>query len=285
MSLVTYWRTRTLLASGGILACVLAATAFAAMGLPAAGSLSPSLFTQPSPVLSIVLVAVLLVVSAGLGTAIGGRIRPDSGMLAAACALVAVSWSTGSVRHLIFTLPPGSSPMALMAMEAAVLMGLMGAVQWGLIYLVRLGYVKDDGHRDGVASPAARTGELALAGLCTAAVFVLLAFFFLPTDAKKQAIFGVGFAAALATIVVHFFVVPQAPSWPFWAGVMAGGIAAYGYAQFTSVSSGPIAMGWVELAPARAAPLDLAGSGVAGSLIGYWYSRKWKRPQPETEGA
>ncbi|MFN4242425.1 MAG: hypothetical protein ACK4PI_04220 [Tepidisphaerales bacterium] len=285
MSLVTYWRTRTLLLAGGVVSCALAATLFAALGLPAPGSPSPVLLTQPSPAVLLGLVAVLLAVSATVGTLIGGRIRPDAGLLAAAMALVAVSWSTGGVRHLIFALPPDRNPFLWMAVETVVLAVLMGAVQVALHGLVARGVLLDDGQRDGVPSPSATAGENVLALLCTAGAFVLLAFFFLPTDLKKQALFGVGFAAAFAAIAVHYIIAPRAASWPFWCGILLGGLAVYLYAASGFRPGGAVSIGYIELAPARAAPIDLAGAGVAGALIGYWYSRRWKRPTPEHEPA
>lgn len=285
MSLITYWRTRSLLLGSGAAACALAATVFAAIGLPATSSPSPVLLTQPSPVQLWVLVALLLGVSAAIGTLIGGRIRPDAGLFAAACGLVAVSWSTGSVRHLLFSLPPGDRPFVWMAVETGLLAGLMGGVQLALLGLVRRGVLLDDGQRDGVPAPSSSAGENVLALLCTAGAYVLLAFFFLPTDQKKQAIFGVGFAAGFASLVVHYVIVPRTPGWPLWVGTMLGGLGMYVYAGATLQPEGYLATGFVELAPARAAPLDLAGAGVAGSLIGYWYARRWRRPAAEHDHA
>lgn len=271
-----------MLLAGGALACGLAYTAGGALGLPAVGTRAGSLLAQPSPAWAIVVAAGLMVVSCALGTLVGGRIRPDAGIFAAAFGLVAVSWHSGTMRDVLFAAGSNSNPFLMLALETAILGCVLGVCQYVLLRMVKSELLAPDDARDGVPGPSATTGEMVLAGLCTAAATALLAWFFLPTDGKQQAIFGLGLAAFLATAGVHYLIAPQTPLWPHWVGVILAGVAVFAYA---SSSPGVVAIGFVAVPPARALPIDFAGAGVVGATGAYWYSRRWKRPMPdEMEG-
>lgn len=280
MSLVTYWRTRLTLLSGGAVACVLAATAGAAFGLPAVGSRAGSLLAQPSPVVAIVLTAAVIFISCLLGTLLGGRIRPDAGLFAAAFSLVALSWQSGRMRDVLFTFGPATNPFPYLALELVILAALMGLCQFAILLLVGRGIVAPDDARDGVPPPSSTTGEIVLAFLCTAGATAILAWFLIPTDGKQQAVIGIGLAAFIATAAVHFIISPTTPLWPHWLGVVAAGIAMYGYAYS---DPGVLSTGVIDVPPARALPLDFAGAGIVGATGAYWYARHWKRPIPDDE--
>jgi hypothetical protein len=279
MSLVTYWRTRLVLLSGGAVACILATVSGNVLGLPAVGSPAGSLLAQPSPAGAMLLTAGLIVVSCLLGTLIGSRIRPDAGIFAAGFALIALSWHSGTMREVLFAAQPAANPFLMLAVELAVLGSVFGLCQFVLLKLVASGRIAPDDHRDGVPGPSATSGDAVLAVVCTAAATVLLAWFLLPTDGKQQAIYGLGTAAFLATAGVHFFISPKTPVWPHWLGVILGGIAIYCY---TYTNPGIMAIGSVAIPPARALPIDYAGTGIVGATGAYWYARIWKRVEPET---
>lgn len=273
MSLVNYWRTRGLLILGAA-GCWGVGTAVTKYHLvPSLGEHQASLLLQPSPVISIAVVIAAVLVGSLIGIVVAGRVRPGAGVFCPAFVLIAISWHSGSIRDVLFVAPVPGTYLRLAA-ECALLAGVLGACQLLVSFATRAGLLAPDQARDGIDAPHASIGESALATLLTAAAYVLLCWFLLPTDLKTQAIVGCAVAGFVAAAAVHHLILPNVPGTPFWAGVMLGAVVTF---AFASTTPGIPAIGAPEVPPTRALPIDHAGAGLAAAVLGYWYSRRWKR--------
>lgn len=284
MSLVTYWKTRTLLGAGAAVGMALGGSVVSGLGFPAAGINAPALSVQPGAVMGVLLLTVSMVVATVLGCVVGGRVRQDAGLFAAAFVLVGVSWWGGGIREA-FVERPDVSLYTPLAVETAALGLLVGLCQLLVLLKRRAGLLAGDEHRDGIAAPTAALPQVVLALLLTSVVYALLASLLVASEAKHQALVGVAVAGFLASAGVHFLVAPTAPAWAFWPAPVLAGVAAYLVAG--NAYPGVPGTATVTLPLARPLPVDHAGAAVAASLLGYWYSRKWKRegldPTPDTE--
>ena len=80
---------------------------------------------------------------------------------------------------------------------------------------------------------------------------------------------------------------PTRPSVWFWIGPSLVGIIGYLFAYSAATDSqwliGVAEPSLGEASLAYALPLDYAGAGTAGSLIGYWMSRRWQEHREAAE--
>jgi hypothetical protein len=106
-----------------------------------------------------------------------------------------------------------------------------------------------------------------------ALVLIILMMLFARTDAKKQIIPVIGAGSFIATLLAYHFSPTRGGVW-YWAGPLVVGVVGYGYAF---VSPGAWFLGIPPQSLASAIPLDYAGPGVAGAIVGYWTSRRWQR--------
>lgn len=283
MGLIHYWTTRGLVIVGAVLAMVVGWAVVRVAGVPAAGVVHGSLVLQPNPAVAIGVTAVAVVLAGVVGLAVAGRVRAGAAVFCGVFVLVAISVHTQGLRAVLFAAPTAGTYVRL-AVETAVLGGVIAACHALGAMAVRRGLVKSDEEQDGFGRddvlPPAGVGETVLAVLLTAAVYVLVAWFMLPTDLKQQALLGCAVAGFGATAIVHYFVMPRAPAWGFWAGVLLGAAGAFAYA---STVPGVPAVGEVAIPPARALPIDHASAGVAAAMAGYWYSRKWRQADVEAQ--
>jgi hypothetical protein len=124
------------------------------------------------------------------------------------------------------------------------------------------------------------TGSLPITLLAQFVVTGALLLLLCPTDAKKQVLVGV-FVACFGGAAVAENVVPdrQAATW-FWVSPLAIGVLGYLLAFMnggdftTGAATGMLAN------LAHPVPLDYAGAGVAGTLLGYWSGAE--RPELKT---
>jgi hypothetical protein len=284
MSLVTYWKTRSLLGAGAGVGLVLGGWVVAGLGFPAPGVNAPALAVQPGVGMGVVVLVASMAVATVLGCLVGGRVRQDAGVFAAVFVLVGASWWGGSIREAFIERPDVALYTSL-AIETVALGLAVGLCQLLVLLKRRAGLIAGDERRDGIDAPSAAVPQIALALLLTAVVYTLLASVLVAWETKHQALVGVAVAGFVATAGVHYLVAPTAPAWAFWPATVVAGAAAYVAAG--NAYPGVPATASVALPMARPLPIDHAGAAVAASLLGYWYSRKWKRegldPTPDTQ--
>jgi hypothetical protein len=104
------------------------------------------------------------------------------------------------------------------------------------------------------------------------------------SDQKPQTLAAVAIAAYVASLAAHQFVPIQPSGW-FLAGPLVVGLIGYIAQYFNAGNWWMIGdpMGYFS-ALARPLPLDYASLGVAGTLLGYWTSLRWRQNAAPDEG-
>lgn len=254
------------------------------LGVPAHPGYEGSLLRQPTAggtATAVAAAAVLYLGVAAVVTLLARRQWVYTGLLAASAGLAAWSFRGGPVRFVL--LAPdnagvGAGAFYTLAAETLIL-GLIVGIGW----LVVLPRVAGDATADEPLIPRPPPGTLqaVLSQAAFVAVGVLL---LVPNGEKKQAAFGVLVACFIATAVAqHFYHDERVARW-FWAGPVIVGVVGYLVNAF-----GPDATLAVETgrltgtfgALARPLPLDYAGAGMVGVLMGYWIGSE----HPETAKA
>jgi hypothetical protein len=209
-----------------------------------------------------------------IGTLIAGSIRFDAGLFSAAAGLLALSIAGGSIRGLMLT---AGSPALFMALAIETL--LLGAILlagWQLQWILhRNEWLKPDGIRDGVLDVPQPIVQKLLSLGVQVVVMTVAMLLLAQSDRQAQVIVAVGLSAFLGTLA-SYYVGPVQPSVWFWMGPIIVGTIGY---VLTYANPG----GWEIADPrgyfaalVRPLPLDYAGAGTLGALMGYWLSRRWQ---------
>jgi hypothetical protein len=275
-------RARVLLIASCVACLVLCFEGGKVFAIPLCPHCDMSLLLGDSPLSSLLVVWMLLLVGVGLGTLIAGSIRPDAGLFAATTGLAALSVRGGSVGDVLRQASGNmrnATPFLCLGLEL-LLLGLMIALAWAALrWLVRSGRLKDDSARDGLPSDDNSLGQrfcaLATQILVTAAIVMFLCV----TDAKQQALASIFIASFIGAVAAHSFFAAEPSIW-CWAGPLMVGLIGYVWAY---ASPGNWQIGKVAVPLARALPLDWASAGPAGAILGYWMSRRWQRATHEEE--
>jgi hypothetical protein len=280
--LTPYQRARMLLMSAAV-ACFCAFWwAGVLVRLPVHPGYEASLLQQPSAVVAILVVGIVLAAAVAVGTALAGMIRYDAGLFAAAIGLAALSLRGGSSQYAIFWgLAHDSGPelFLVLAAETLLLGAMVGICAYVLDRLYRGGRLKDRESLlpPGVEAPAVGDlSNLALATLVTAIGVLLLA----RGEDKQQALAAVGIAAFAGSATAETFLPMTRRTW-CWAPPMVVAVAGYALAWFDPYGMQIGNLQGTFAALARPLPLDYAGGGTAGAILGCWMGRHWAR-QRET---
>ncbi len=256
----------------GIATCA-AIFVFISKGLrvPTYAGYGGSILNEPGALGNLLLIGLGLVVCVLVGTLISGTIRFDAGLVCAAAGMGALSLRGGTAGDVLRAAAPADSPFVLvwMAVELAVLFALVG-LAWGVLWLLhRQGWLASDEFRDGVEDQVQPIAvKLAAMGMQVGAMLMLLLLLG-QTDAKFQALLGVGVSAFLAAWLASF-VNPVSPSPWIWTGPLIVGVIGYVGSYFNPEGwkIGHVASALAPLA--RALPMDYATAGTAGAILGYW---------------
>jgi hypothetical protein len=109
-------------------------------------------------------------------------------------------------------------------------------------------------------------------------VMGLLEQLLIQSDLKAQALAGCGIAAFVGVLVAYMIFPLPSGIW-YWIGPTILAVFSYvaAYLSPDGLNVGEI-HGWAA-AMVRPTPLDYAGLGTAGALVGYWASRRWAQPE------
>ena len=271
------WQSRLFLLAICVGAFALFWWAGGALGLSREHGFNGSLLVSTGWAGNLLVTCVLVFTAVVLGTVIAGFVRPDAGLLAAALGLVALSVRGQPVYGVLHDADGRRGAFLLMALELALLYAFVGAAWWMLFALQRQGRLRPDAVRDGLADvdlpPNAGWGALTTHVLVTAVVVVLVA----QSEDKKQVLAAV----ALGSFAGAFFPYWQhgaRPSAWYWTGPLVVGLAGYVLAFMNPPLGADIGRpgypaGFLA-ALVRPLPLDYAGAGTAGALLGYWMRRR-----------
>jgi hypothetical protein len=275
-----YQRNRLLLLSAVALSCALFWLAGKAFGIPEHAGYENSLALQPTAMLDMLLTGLVLCVCAALSTAITSSVRFEAGLFAAAVGLAALSIRGGPMRYVIQEATAPRIYLA-MALELIVLFGFLGLAWMGLWFLNRRGRLADDATRDGLKDREYTTNDKLVALGTQVGTVMVLMLFFTRTDEKKQVLCAIFVSSFLATLLAYAMS-PVRPSAWYWVAPLVVGVFGYTAAYFkwrgapADTVHWRLGIGegfWAPLA--RPLPLDYASFGPAGTLIGYWMSRRW----------
>jgi hypothetical protein len=233
----------------------------------------------PWPGLLMTIILIPLLVTAG--SVVAGSIRRDAGLFIAGFSLMGLSLRGGAMRITIYN-ASGPAVLLLLALEVVILYGIIVASRLIVTPMHRMGLVVDDTVRDptikGDSSRSQKFMAVATSGL---GMIVVLAIFAVNDD-KHQAI-GAMFLAAAAGSFIGRAMYPVDDG--LWYLLACPIVAVLGYITGFASPSG-FNVGQLDglLSPlTRALPLDYAGAGLCGSILGYWIARRWQRPMEEDE--
>jgi hypothetical protein len=268
-------RDRVLLTIGSV-ACIFVFIWLAgAFGIPAHPRFQGSLLAQPSPVAALIVTLIGLIACVLLASVVASVVHFDAGLFCAAIGLLGLSARGGPLRYVLMY-SPGPYVFLTLCAELMLLFAFLG-IAWGVLWAMRgRGFVIDDVQRDGLHEEDEKPGHHLLATLMQAVTTAVLVLLLAQTDEKAQVIAAVGVASMLGTMAAHSLF-PVSPSAWYWVGPLAVGLIGYGFAYVNADGTWTIGQVSGHFAPlGRPLPLDYAGAGTAGSLLGYWTSRRWQ---------
>lgn len=255
------------------------------LGLPTEPGFDGSLLRQPggSAAVAIVVAAALIWVSAAAVTLVARRHWVYAGALAASAGLAAWSFRGGPIEPVLLSTNPSApgTGVFIVLLAEVISLGLLVGSAW-LLVLPRV--AGEPGET--LAKRLTPSAQIGKAVFCQAVLVAVAVSLLVPTAEKKQAVFGVLFACMIATgVAQHFFRDEAAARW-YWAGPILVGAAGYllnafGVGAQSAVETGHLSGSFAALA--RPLPLDYAGAGVVGALLGYWVGSD--HPVPHAEHA
>jgi hypothetical protein len=127
---------------------------------------------------------------------------------------------------------------------------------------------------------SATIGQIAQTVAAQVVITALVEMTFLQSDAPAQAICAVFLSGFLGALGAYLFNPVSGSQW-YWIGPGIVGVIGY-LLTFFSPSGLNIgeATGWTA-ALVRATPLQYAGAGTAGAILGFWCNRRWHQPEAE----
>lgn len=282
----SYQRARILLLSASCI-CFLLIWEFGRwFHLPIHRGFEDSLLQQPSWPVDILLLIVVLLICAAIGTVVAGMVRFNAGLVAACLGLCALSMRGGSSRQAIFwALAHNNVPGIFRQMVFETI--ILGLILSGIYLLCRKLYFSRT-IRDREGDPAAEASSdlssnlfpsLAVQTLVT----LLLVLFLTPSEAKNQVIASVFIASLAGSIIAHQLFPTPTSSWYFLPPLIVGALG-YALAYFNPDGAAIASLGGTFAPLARPLPLDYASAGPAAAIIGHWMSRRWQR-QKQQEAA
>jgi hypothetical protein len=270
-------RNRSLLTLSAIAGFALLWWLGSVFDIPQHRILGSSLLTQPSAgliVLSLIVTAAGVIVCTVLGMVLAGTVRFDVGLFAAAVGLVGL-YCRGGPGGVVLRAPgAGRGTFVAFGIELLLLyaMLLLGAAIQRLALARHV--LKADLSRDGFEEPDENLGQKITATVATMLAMVVGLSLLAQTDDKAQVLWAVGLSALGGAAIAHTLFPVRPNGWYLAAPLLIGAIG-YLVAFFypVGIDSGVLAGQFAPLA--RPLPLDYAGAGTAGALVGYWMSRKW----------
>lgn len=268
---------RTLLILTAVISFALFHWAGRAFDIPTYAGYAGSLVQDRSPVKALGVTAVMLMITIGIGTLLASRVHVEAGMFAGAVGLIALSCRAGPMEYVLMA-AKGSGVYLGMAVETLILLGFL-ILGWVLINrivaagLVSVEILPIDAEEDSLNQRLLACGAQMVAMI--PAMFLLS-----QNDDKFQAIAAVGLSAWLGTVGSYLLFPTRPGPWYFIGPCLIGAI---GYVLAAYSSGNEWQIGIPSSSLTRPLPLDYAGAGTVGSLIGYWMSRRWQFAREATE--
>jgi hypothetical protein len=264
-----YRRTQAVVSIVSVLCIVMFWEAAKWLGIPPVPKVDGSLLSQPQWPQAILATYVLILGAVVVGTVLAGWAWFFAGLFTMSAGLVTLAVRCGATHFVLFDAASrgqGRSIFIRLFVEQCLLFAGV-AVVW-IYFWRRFLAVLPKPQAEGEQEEHAFNwiGAVAAQVIATGSLVLLLS----PTDAKKQVLLSV-FAGSLLGSMLAEYLVPsrRAVIW-YWLGPFLVGAVGYAAAYFHAVpwtvgtASGPLAN------LAHPLPLDYAGAGTLGALLGYW---------------
>jgi hypothetical protein len=275
---------RAVVIAGSVLcgfACVLTGQL---LGMPREPGFNGSLLASGAPASALLVILLALAFCTVVAFVVTALIDIQSGLF---CCCMGLAWfgiHCGPMRPVL-QYAGGPGVFISMGLETTIL----GAAIVGIWLLLKTAVDR---------SRRSATGELNLAApneivdaptsqkvLTTAVQVVVMGvceLILIQSDTKPQAMAGAGIAAFLGVLAAYMFTPLPKGIW-YWIGPVILGVIGYALAFIMGGYNGVGDVhGWTA-ALARPTPLDYAGMGTGGALLGYWCSRRWAQPEESDE--
>ncbi len=270
-------RDRTLLSIGSIASFAMFWTVGGMFSTPRFYGYDASLLMQPSPVVILLMTAVLLVACVLITSFFTHIVHFEGGLFCAAIGMLALSVRGGAMHDVLMDAPDSGVFLKLM-LELLLLFAIVAVGWFALMTLRDLRLIRGEPHGDADPDDMPFQGVMALA--TQVVVMLVLMLLLAQTDKKAQAVWAVAISAYGAALAAHSLF-PSRPSIWYWITPLIVGVIGYALAWSggTNLPGGEVG-GWAP-ALGRPLPLDYASVGVAGSIYGYWTSRRWEHERNE----
>jgi hypothetical protein len=271
-------RDRTLLIVGSAASYWMFSVVARLFSYPIRPGYEGSLLLQPSPLVLLIMTAVVLLACVLVTSFFAGIVHYEAGLFCACVGLAALSVRGGPMRYVLMASPGNGIFMKLMI--ELVLLFVCVWIGWlVLLQLRNMNLLKGEPAIEEDADVVPAQGFMALGGQVV--IMIVLMLIMTQTDKKSQAVWSVALSAFLAAWGTHSLF-PARPSAWFWTGPLIVGFIGYMLAMFGGNGLPGGAVGGLLPALARPLPLDYASVGVAGSIFGYWMSQWEVEHEPQT---
>lgn len=244
------------------------------LDVPQAPGFAGSLLAEPGVGVALAAVVTAVLAAAAFGTAFAGSAYEDAGVFAAAVALATFAVRGGPIGPVLRQAGPGA--YRLLLPELLLLWAVLLAA-----WLVARQFTAGRSRPGDPPATRVSIGQKSLALAVQAVVTALLMSLLARSPAKKQALASLAVAGFFASLAAHHLLPAVRGSAWFWGGPLLAGAAGYAYAMS---SPGQPLLGLPANPLASPVPLDYASLGVAGSLVGYWVSRRWHHERAAENG-
>jgi hypothetical protein len=274
----------TMLTIGSILCGVVCVGIAGMLGVPGEPHFDGSLLLGGSPIVGAIAAVCAVLVAMLIGSLAASFVEREAGLFCCCIGLATLGVRCGSIRPVL-QYAPGTGVFRSLAGESVLLGALLIGGWVGLRMVLDQVMLKKDVSSNHAAPNEltkpdlqTRLSALGLQMLTMAIVEMVL----IQSDAKAQAMAGVFLGGYFGSLAGYFFAPLSEGIW-FWAGPIAVGLVGYllNFFSADALLTGDI-HGWAA-ALGRATPLDYAGMGTTGALLGYWSMRRWSQPAEEND--
>jgi hypothetical protein len=247
--------------------------------LPRFRDYQASLLVQPSPLLALLMAGVVLLACVVLTSLFTGSVEFEAGLFCGAIGLFALSARGGPMRYVLMY-SPGNGVFARLIFETLTLFAFVG-VAWATVGFLRDRGLLHEKYADEPDAPDALPAQGVMALAAQVVIIILILALLAHTDKKAQVVWSLAVATPIAALAAHSLF-PARPSIWFWSAPLVVALIGYTLAYAGGGNHLPGGnIGGYAPALARPLPLDYASIGTAGSLFGYWTSRRWQHEKDE----
>ena len=264
----SYYRKRLLLLLAVAAACAVMLAVARWARVPYFEHYETAVWVMPGAAGRLAMVVAGFVAATAVASVIAGGVRIEAGFFAGAVGMIALSTRGGPMRYVLTRFEAQPSLYRGLFFELLTLAATMGAL-WATLVALQQRQPTTPSTSSPEQESAAQPGRgqrLLLPLIVHIAITGGVALLLLASDNKKQAVTGLIVASFIGATVASWSTPARPGAW-LWTGPVVVGLVGYAAAALghpilgTEWSTGPLL---------RASPLDYAGAGAAGAILGRW---------------